>query len=724
MAYSAPDVYFAADVPEKLVERLSKRAATYRDWLSSTGRASRMERAWSAYYGGSVDGLKDAAGLLTGGEQGELTLATANLFGVVVRQVMRLITGQKPAFKVVAKTSDAKSMAQAMLGDSLLESYDRAAHLTESEVDAVQSGMLLGSGFVALSWSTALGEEIGLNPDTDKIIREGDVSVRTLTPWDVVHDVTDTPETRQWILMRAPAKRFDLVAQFPELADKIRQTSGDLFAEKAGPTDNLFRLAHSPGIETDGEDNVTVWEFRHLATPALPGGRLVRFVSKDCVLYDSASVPMQGEVGEDGLPQPAQGNAGYPYPGLLVEEYFPERRAGRRSETHSPQWDALSMQEGLDVVMTALTTNANIGALVNLWAAPGSAPNIQRLDSGLNLVESATKPEVLSLLSLPPELMGLGELFQDFMQQISGLNDVVMGDTPSGMPAQLAALLEAKAVQFHQQGQAGYYRLVEGVRTGCLKLLQKFSKGPRVALLAGKANQWALREWTADEISSLDRVRVEPVNPVMRTFAGRITFADSLAEKFPQSMTLEKYTGVWLTGELAGEMDPLKARLVRIAQEKEMLMRGIGMPPVDIQQSMLTGSPVFVDDGQEHIRPIAFDKHWLDIPEYLSVLESQQARSDAAVVQAVLDLVQEKMRLWQQMPMDILLLLGGQPAPSTMLPPPGMPMAPPPEGESKGAPKAAAIAGEASPDVSLPAPPPNPVTGEAAPPPVQSPTLA
>lgn len=712
------DVYFAADTSDKLVERLAQRASAYRDWLARTGRLGRMQRAWSAYYGGSVDGSKDTAGILTGGEQGELSLLTANMFGVTVRQVMRLITGQKPAFKVVAKTSDADSIAQATLGDALLEHYDKKANVSEREVDSVQSGMLLGSGWVVLSWSTQLGEEIGLNPDTGKVIREGDVSVRAATPWDVVHDVEDAPESRQWVAVRGKRKRHDLAAQFPALADEIRKASGDALDSEGFAATKRWSGWRGEGDATD-EDNVSVWEFRHIPTPALPAGRLVVFCNSDCVLYDSAAAPMAGEVGEDGVPMEATGDAGYPYPSLLCEEFAPERRAGRASETHSSHWDALSLQEALDMVTTAITTNANIGSLVNLWVPPGSAPSIQRLDTGLNLVESVGKPEKIDTLALPPELVNLGGMYRDMMQQVAGLNDVVMGDTPSGMPAQLAALLEAKAVQFHAQGQANYYRLVESVRTGVLTLLQKFSTSPRTASLAGRANSWALKTWSADSLNKLDRVAVEPVNPVMRTFAGRMAFADNLAER--GWIGLDQYTGVWLTGELHTEMDPRRARLGRIAREKEMLMRGIGLPPVDMAASMQSGEPVFTagEEGGEYIRPVIAQKHWLDVPEYLSVLESPEALESPRVVQAVLDLVQEKLRLWAAMPMDMLVLLGGQPAPSTQMlagpPPPG------PEGgggDAPGAPKAAAIAGEASPDVKMPAPPPNPLTGEQAPPPV------
>ena len=40
---------------------------------------------------------------------------------------------------------------------------------------------------------------------------------------------------------------------------------------------------------------------------------------------------------------------------------------------------------------------------------------------------------------------------------------------------------------------------MQRVRTGLLKMLQKYAKTERVALVAGKANTWTLKHFTADE---------------------------------------------------------------------------------------------------------------------------------------------------------------------------------------------------------------------------------
>jgi len=286
------------------------------------------------------------------------------------------------------------------------------------------------------------------------------------------------------------------------------------------------------------------------------------------------------------------------------------------------------------------------------------------------------------------------------------------------MPAQLAALLEAKAIQYHAQGQAAYYKLVEKVRTGVLKLLQRFAREPRVAQLVGSANSWALKEWSAKDIRSVDKVTVEPVNPMLKTFAGRMSMLDVLGPDLPRDAKMS----LVLTGTLEEKLDGPKAHEGRLAKEKEMLRRGIGLPPVDMEASMEQGAPVFAPTTEAAIRPLPSDPHWLDIPEYLSVLASPESRANPRVVTAVLDLVEEKLRLWRTMSPDLLALLNGPPAPSTMqaamamgVPPPPMPSG----GEGPTAsPDAMSTGGDTPRDVPMPKPPPNPLTGQQSGPPV------
>lgn len=658
-----------------------------------------MDKSESAFYGAGPDGSKSSAGILLGGEQGELTLIGTPTFQTLVRQTERILTGQKPAFKAVAQNSDSKTVAQVLLADQLISAYDRRLGLELREAEAVRAGILHGSGWIVLEWATQEGEAIGANPDTGRVIKEGDVRACFLSVRDVACDFkAHDAESREWVVFRRRANKFKLAAQYPKQAEDIKAMTLTK-QDGAIPTDKDWRDSRDWREDEKDEDFVWLWEVRHTKAAQLQPGRLVRFLTPEVVLFDSAQ-------------------AGYPYPDLCAYEYAPETRLGS-AVGHSAHFDLLAIQETLDLIATIATSNVNAGGVVNFWTLPGPVPGLQALSTGMNIIQSASKPEVLDMVRISPEMMGLFEMFKGLAREAVGVNDVVSGDIPKGMPAQLAALLEAKAAQYHQAGQRGYYRLVENVRTGVLKLLQRFATSRRVVELVGASQSWALKEFSQADIGDVARVTVEPVNAIMRTFAGRMTRAEYEAEK--GWIGKDEYEEIVDTGQSFSKDDPRKAWRGRIAQEKEMLVQGIGLPPVNVEASLLAGSPVFEDTGEgNYIRPLLTDRHWLDIPEYLGLLESPDARSNPEVTQAVLDLVTHKLTLWQQMPPDILALLGGPPAPSSM----AAMMAQPPLKEGK---KAKASPGEAAappsmaqPDIRPPAPPPNPETGEQDAAPVQT----
>lgn len=743
------DIYWAKRPCAECVDAVIERVKAYQKHLNDSGRVVRMQRSWDAYYGPTT--------LEVTGEQGELLKLTPPIYPTLVRQVERLLTGQKPAYKTRATNSDSGAIVEAMLGDALLDHYDRESDLPLVENEAVRAGIILSSGCVVLGWDTTAGEVSAVDPTTGKEYRPGDIATRFVMPWDVAFDPRDRAEKdRQWVAFRYPAKRYDLVAQKPELEQELLRAGSD----RGDDSNVIIDRSHSFEQETrDDEDNVWVWEVRHKRTAALPNGRLLRFVNRDCVLFDSAEVPtpeVQGVEGaEAGLgPCKACGaegslcadvqmsrrdvacceacdhdetpaveaveykpegkeDAGYPYPELLVFEFTPEKKLGR-SEGHTASFDLLSLVEAINLISTAGMTNINMGAITNWWVAADASPNVERLSTGANLVKGGTKPELIEGVQISEAMMGFLELIRGLAQEAAGLNDVVMGDTPKGMPAQLAALLEAKAIQYHQQGQAAYYRLVERVRTGVLRLLQRFASEPRVTELVGKANAWAQKEWSKQDLSRVTKVVVEPVNPMMKTFAGRM----SVIEMLGPDTNKDAKMSLMLTGTMEPQLDGPKAHEGRLAREKEMLRQGIGMPPVDFDATDANGgAPVFIPAPGEFIRPLISDRHWIDIPEYLSVLESPEARANEKVVSAVLDLVTEKQRLWAQMSPDLIAVLGGMPAPSTMAIPP---LAPEESAQlaEEGLPKIPPMPG-AGPDdvpdetaVNLPKPPPNPLSGE------------
>jgi len=729
----------SADVAREVLERRK----TYRAWLESTGATRRGISGLRAYYGWGPQGLGDTSQLGQSGMTGEYTEMALPEFAGLVEQAFAQLTATKSAFMAVPKSSDFDAQASAKFAESLLEAYDRDNGIEDSEDEATLVGLLCREGWVAISWDKQGGSTIGL--DGARVAYEGDVRADVCLPWDVVYDMdAGHKKDLRWIAWCRPVSRWDLIGMYAQTEAPIEpaapvndgtpegvaamqqyeaamQAHGVAMEKYAADAENLKKLSEAivafdepeseftsvrdflrgkAGTGMGARDLVPVWELRHLPTPGLPQGRLVQFLSPEAVLYDSAAA-----------------GVGYPYDSLCMRTFEPGKVVGTASG-HTMAWDLLGMAEAVDMVATAMATAASASAFSNIWAPPGSNLTPKALADGLNLIESTVMPVPLKGIQVDPQAVGFLEACSGWMQKRMGLNDVAMGDPSKGMPAQLAALLDAKVVQFWSRAIKSLSFMRAGVRTDILGILKRFAKSPRMATLAGKNNSWALKEWSGDRLATVARVAVEPVSAVSKTLAGKLAMADALLER-GLLKTPEEYLAVKSTGRLEKLTEWQDMNLLRIQREKEMLRAGVGLPPIDefatdealaIDPEAL---PVFVASGEpgQFIRPTIVDTPWLDIPEYAAVMASPDARDTPAVVEACSNMIQYKVQMWRVMPPEIIAALGGYPPP-----PDAMAMEPMPADASESPiPAEGGENADGMRRIVPPKPPPNPITGEQAP---------
>jgi hypothetical protein len=670
-------VYWAADETSECIHAALEKRRAYRDWLLRTGRVGRMQRSLRAYYGYTPNGDGDTSTILAGGDQGEIADLACNHFAALVRQALVLITSDKAAFKAVAGNTDYKSLAQAALADGLLEHYDRKLHVSDMEGSAAFRALLMGEGYVSVTWDAEAGDAYAVDPETDRAIREGDLSFRVFSPLDVAYDVTATQGQRPWMLLETRRNKWDLVAQFPEKKDSIlgAQLERDGF-------DYLLWNLDQPRVS---DDVVRVYELYVQPSPAVPDGRLVIFVDADTALFDG---PL-------------------PYDGVPVYGMQPDETIGAASG-HTSTFDLLGLQQALDMTATIATTNLQAGGVVNFWAPSANDLNVRQISGGMNFINSPVKPEALNGVAMSPEVGRWAGQYVAWMQAISGINSAVRGDPDKGMPAQAMAFLQAQAIQFHSGLQKGFQRLREQVRTANIDLLKRYATTKRVALISGKATGYLRREFTADDLRGIDRVTVEAINPALRTMAGKKAIADELLQR-GMLQTPQQYILLLTTGKLEPLFEGEEANLLRIRRNKELLQEGIGLPPVAVgpdgrpMVDLNTGLAEFADDGQPHVRPLKSDTHWLDIPEYLAVLAMPDARERPQVVQAVTEVVEYQLALWRSMDPALIAVLKGQPAPMPAMPAPQPPLPGTENAPTPGiAPIAGAPASEVRPAINLP----------------------
>lgn len=670
-----------------------------------------MLRSMSGYYGMGLDGQRDAGALVSRGEQGEVTELHVNGLKPVVQNVVSIIAGTRPATKPVVTNGDAENAAQGRLAMALHEYYERETLSQDLEVEAVRGGVICGAFSIVQGWAPSKGEEVAYNVEDGQLTYEGDVEIFLSPPWRTAYENTSSEGERRWVIFRRRRPLYDLIARAKsaELKQKLEKcvTAPSAASILAGSLpqaqlkmSSLFDLML--GEVLNPEDDVWVWEMRHLPCPALPLGRLVIFVEPDLVLFDSlcgGEPPAQTyDLSTKGeYAQPVK----YPYEELHAYEFSPERVIGTPLG-HTSTFDLGGLQEALDLCTTSIATTVNFNGMPHIWTGVG-APNRSQIDGGPAVLESPTKPEVVDFPALKPEVVQAADWVVSKMNAAAALNDTVMGNPEKGMPASAQALQRAQAVQYHQVSQNAWVRLVQRNATGRLRLLKRFARTERVATIAGAGNGWELKKWQGSDIAGVSGFQMEPINPMSATFEGRMSMVEQLG--IAGDAMLDFVT----TGSLKKVTEQRTLQLELVEKNKALLLQGIGLPPVDMQASMAAGAPVFTTPPgeQEFVKILKTDPHHLAIPAYLSVINSPATRGDQKLTTAALDCVTESMRLWSSLTPDECAAYGIPPLPSHM-----QPAMPPPGAAQETTDEApAAPPGEPAPASDLPAPPPNPITG-------------
>lgn len=707
--------YWASEVePLRFIARTKDRLATHLTLLQRSGRLSNMVRMLSAYYGHGTDGARDSGALQTLGEDGEVVAMHINAVRPIVNNTLSLIAGQEPAVKPKARNEDARALAQARLADSLREAFESATASKESEIDVVRGGLLASSWTLGQAWRPREGKEWAVGPNGP--VYEGDADIFVLPPWRVVYDFS-APEAskRKWAFFRQPQSRWDIAAHLEELgtpeaveaARKLRVGGGS-----PGESSSLMSKLWASVSQTLGssvtmlqgldallgetlpqEDVVWVWELRHLPSPALPQGRLVRWVDPDIILFDTL-----------------KSNTGYPYfdKDLHLYEYCPERTVSA-SGGHTGAFDLGAVQEFLDTCHASISNTVNVLGQMQMFQQGDTAPVVRALATGNTILTGQSKPELLEWPAVKLEVVQAAEYAYSRAREAMALNDVVMGQPEKGMPASAQALQRAQAMQFHAVAQAERVRLRARNVNGLLRMLKRFADSPRQTALVGKGRAYELREWKSEDIEDVELFDVEPVNPMSATFEGR----QSLLELLIKLGVVKEPDAVLTfiqTGSLGTVTSTQTMQRELVEANVSLLQDGVGPPPVDPVASLQQGQPVFVppQDGAKALIILKSDPHHLAIPAYLGVLASPTSRENPAIVKAATEAIQLSMQYWQALTPDEAMCFGIPPLASQSMMA-GMGAPPPPGGPADDS--SGVAPSDGIDEAQLPAPPENPLDG-------------
>lgn len=540
-------VYWAVESAQDCVSKLESKRTDYYNWLMYTGRRNIMRRSWMYYNSSVIFGTMN----VPTGEYGEFTAVHINDYRNILQNVFTMVISQRPAWEPKATNSDAKSMAQCKTAQNVLDNIMRTKKLDEKFFRIVEMAGVLGEGFMEVIWDAHAGRVVIPETDETAAANEGDVAIGVYSTIDVIRDIhAEVFEDSDWVVVRKWKNKYSLANRYPERYDEITSIANN--PELGAASVQHFRMYLKNQFDND---RIAYYSFYHKKTESCPDGREIIFINPDLILEDKKlayrGIPLYRASGgeTDGIP------TGY-----------------------TPAWDALNIQETMNGLHTAITSNQKAFAVNNVVAPKGSGFVANQLVGGLNLIEydamTGAKPEVLQLLSTAPEVYQYLALLSQKMEQLLQTNAAARGTPPQGVESGSAiAALQSIAVQFNQQLQQKFIDAFEAVGTAIIDLMKVHATSPRLIEMTGKSNRSYIQSFESKDIESIDRIVADVGNPILKTIQGKAQFAQQLTQA-GLVVSAQQLLNVWEFGQIDPITDAGTADQINIEKENEYLMEG------------------------------------------------------------------------------------------------------------------------------------------------------
>lgn len=612
--------YWASEDKPILAKEILDKVLMQKKHLQKVGTIAELRKAYDAFFGNvHIEDVDQSVKAIY-----------VNHFASYVRNIHSMVTGSRPAWEAQAVNTDLESQADTQLASGLLDYYMREKSIESILTEAVLKALYQKEAWISLGWDVNGGEVYGVNPESGEPINEGDFVVKSHSMLDITRDIYKKDMKHVWYIVREYKNKWDMSAQYPELAEKITSISYDAKEELQYDVYN-----HQNSVINEGDsDLIPVYTLFHERTPSMPNGRMTTVLNEEVVLFD-------GEL---------------PY----EEIYLFPIMTGVKEGTgfgHSYLNDILPIQDAFNMTVSAILTNQAANAVQNFQVPKGASPMLIKEASGMQVWEydpHAGKMERMDLLGTAPEVFNFASFLIQQGDLISNVSQIGRGDAPANMSGTAMALLQQQAIQSTSGVQTSYTIALENVGTALIELLQTFAVVPRVALIAGKSKRSMMKQFSKDDLQGIGRVFVNRANPLTKTGAGRMEIANNLLATPGMISTPEQYLGVLTTGQLEPLYQRDNSQRMNILSENEELMEG---KPV---QALLT------------------DNHPLHILEHSCVLDSPEARQNPQVIQSTLNHIQEHLDIAKGMDPGLSAMLKQQ---SFFQPPQPPPQAGPPPGD-------------------------------------------
>lgn len=561
------DEYWALAPESEIANEINHKWERHQRWLSVTGYGERAQKMYDTFYGDfgiNLDNEKVNAKM------------SVNHFKSLIQRLHSITTQSKLQYVPKSRNSDAAAMNETDLAKGLLEYYADEKDMNAITSRMVEIGLVMLDSYVYAPWDKHQGE-LTVEGET---LRNGDQAFYLMTPFDVARH--PTLEQSPYYIIKLAVNKYDLAALYPEHADAIKSVSIEYPTFNNGFLNTPFNQ-NVAGYDDD--DTIYCYHFLHDRTPSLPKGRF-SLIAGSSVLEDSI----------------------LPYKTLPVVRFAPGRTEGTVTGD-SIATSLYGIQQAIDRLYSSSLTNNMHFNKQSIWSP--SAVDISRLSEGYNLVVSAQKPEALQLTGSSPESYKLLAGYEAVMQTISGVNATTRGNPESSLKSGTSlALMLSISVMSADSIQKNYVRAAADLGTVVIHNVQAFATEKRIAYIGGVSKKSQAKEFSAQDVMSIDRVTIDIGNPLLSNYAGR----QEMIQQWMQFGIVKDPKAIvefLRTGQIDSITEDDFKDGVLIRTENEALRKGEN-PPV-----MMT------DNHPEHIvkhKGLANDPEIRDSPEIMTNL--------------------------------------------------------------------------------------------------------
>lgn len=532
---------------------------------------------------------------------------TANRMQSNVTNLLAKLQKRELAFEVMASEADDAALGGARLGEHLLTAEHQDRQWEQVRSDELLGSFLGGTSTVVIEWDPNAGEQLAIDPETDKPVNEGQIQLSALA----ITEHTTEPGTRVWM-----DSRFLLMAKAmpPQQVKEHYGLDFDPAADAQSGTGPLQRRLWLDRGFPANVDLTNVFTYYERPRPTRTGGnqrggRWVVVVNGKAILDRS-----------------------WPFPFTTPNWYsFRQIRVPGRWTGHTMLNDARPLQVAYNHGISMLSEHMKLAGNARL-AIPDSsgveAEDLSDLPGEIISYDgmSSSGPHWLEPPNIPRWLIDHVNRLEQKLDDVMAVHDISRGVAPGDRNSGLALSVLAEkdetptGLMAHDQSLGWAY-----IATCVLQIWESKVHEYRTTTLQTESGIPIAKKWTGKQLHGQTRASVPLDNVLPHSRVAMQAWVQGLAQTFPQAMA-----------GIAGNPSAL-ARMMDIpgvdaftemvdadvaqAQRENMLMEAGQIPSLDDKPF-----------------PMRFDNHAVHIAEHNRFRKSKAYMHAPSQVRDIIDL--------------------------------------------------------------------------------------